>query len=257
MSHRFSSLKLAALLFLFGTFYSDCAYAAETVSRTAKRTEWLIEQHHHKTGFHQLRFASDAVKITNKNFGYYLISKAPDWSVYACRDDDKVVCKLSRQAYFAEQHFTPRHDRVSVNPLVGEELVGRIKTKVYRGPYHNDWVAVFKGIPGEVDELIAAFYRTQLIKGVVLKSVRTTSKAAAKHRGPLSLYMDGPSTSSRLETLSAKEIPYNSADFNVPSNLRKTSSVSTIITSTDGRKEADSIIEQMGLGEKLGKQGNK
>ncbi len=58
----------------------------------------------------------------------------------------------------------------------------------------------------------------------------------------------------RLETLSVKEIPFKSADFSVPGNHRKASSLSAIITSTSGRKEADSIIEQMGLGEKLGKQ---
>ncbi len=168
--------KSIALLFFFSTFFTHCAYASDNVSRSAKPTEWVIEQHHHKTGFHQLCFSADAVKVTNKNFGYYLISKAPDWSVYACRDDDKVVCKLSRQAYYVEQKFHPQAESVSSFPLLREESVGQLKTKVYRSPYHDDWVAVFKGIPPEVEEMIAAFYRSKIVKGVVLKSVRLSRK---------------------------------------------------------------------------------
>lgn len=246
--------KSVALLFFFSAFLMHCAHASDNISRSAKKTEWVIEQHHHKTGFHQLCFSADAVKVTNKNFGYYLISKAPDWSVYACRDDDKVVCKLSRQAYNVEQKFHLQAEKVSSSPPLREESVGNVKTKVYRSPFHDDWVAVFKDIPPEVDEMIAAFYRSKIVKGVVLKSVRLPRKEKPREKQPLSLYIDVQSSPVRLETLSVKEIPFNSADFSVPGNYRKASSLSAIITSTSGRKEADSIIEQMGLGEKLGKQ---
>jgi hypothetical protein len=56
----------------------------------------------------------------------------------------------------------------------------------------------------------------------------------------------------RLQTLKLKEIPYRASDFDVPRGYRMVADLRQVITSKDSRKEAESIIEQMGLGERLG-----
>ncbi len=229
----------------------SCLVSGQCVQATGKKVEWIVEQRHHANGNHIITLTSDAVKIQNKNYGYKLLSRAPQWDIYAYRDDDKVMFKLSRKAYFGEQGFDPQRPKVNTNPIVANEDVCRIKTRVFRGPHHDDYVAEFKGISHEVDDLITAAYKFQEVDGIVLKSVKAVKKRVNKSE-LLSQYVDEQTTGTRLETLSAKAVPYKAADFEIPANLKKASNLRAVTTSVSRRKDADIFIEQMGLGEKLG-----
>ena len=245
----FKSLLLVLLIYA-GQSGLLSAAAAERTAPT-KNTAWAIEQRHHSSGDLQLCFTPSALKINKKNFGCILIAKAPDWTVHVFRNDDKVMCKLTRQAYLAEQGFLVNGPRIETFPRVGDAYISSVKTTIYRGFSHDDWLAKFPGIPQEIFDLImaTAFYHTEPGDGVILKSIKHPN-LKAKRQMVLSLDTDN-ATGIRLETLKVSRIPYKKDDFSIPANYRQ-EKLRRIITSVASRKEADSIMEQMGLGEKLG-----
>lgn len=249
-ANRNERFAASAVTVLFSLWVAQVASAAE-VSQTAKKTVWVIDQYHHSTGQHQISFTPDAVKICNNNFGYKLLAKAPVWDVCVYRDDDKIMCKLSRRAYYGEQGFDPKRPKINTNPIIANQDVCKIKTKVYRGPHHDDWVAHFPGVPHDVEDMITAFFKSQEVDGVVLRSVRSKKQKANK-TDLLSFYVDEQKAGTRLDTLNIRSVPYKASDFEIPANLRKTANIRAVTTSASGRQEAESIIEQMGLGEKLG-----
>ncbi len=217
----------------------------------SKNLAWVIKQRHHSSGDLQLCFTSDALRIDKTNFGYVLISKAPDWTVYAFRNDDKVMCKLTKQAYLAEQGFLVNGPYIETFPVVGDSYISSVKTTIYQSFSHDDWLAKFPGIPQEIYDLImaTAFYHSEPAKGIVLKSIKHPT---VKPRKRIVFSLDTDNASGiRLETLKVSKAPYKRDDFSVPANYRK-AKLRTVVTSTASRKEADSIMEQMGLGEKLG-----
>ena len=217
----------------------------------SKNVAWVIKQRHHSSGNLQLCFTSDALRIDKTNFGFVLISKAPDWKVYAFRKDDKVICKLTRQAYLAEQGFRGNGPRIETNPVVGDSYISSVKTTIYQCFSHDDWLAKFPGTPQEIYDLImaTAFYQSEPATGIVLKSIKHP-KIMPKKQIALSMESDN-ATGIRLETLKVSKAAIKSEDFSIPDNYRN-AKLRTILTSAASRKEAESIMEQMGLGEKLG-----
>jgi hypothetical protein len=220
---------------------------------TRQKTVWVIDQRHHSSGNLTLYFTPNELRIDKKNFGYFIVAKAPDWKVYCFRNDDKVICKLSNPAYLAEQGFRVSGPRVEEFPKVGDEFIGIIKTKKYNLQTHDDWVGSFPGIPSEIYDLInaTAFYQTEPADGVVLKSFKHPSLKSRKRARLLSLDSENV-TGIRIETIKITKVPYKPSYFSVPSNFRPTK-FRVVLSSVENRREADSIIEQMGLGEKLGK----
>lgn len=217
------------------------------------KTVWKIDQRHHSSGNLTLYFTDDALKIDKTNFGYFIVCKAPDWKVYCFRNDDKVMCKLSREAYLAEQGYLVNGPSLESFPKVKDEFIGTMKTSVYRGISHDDWLAKFPGVPSQIYDVImaSAFYHAEPAKGVVLKSLKHPTGRSRK-KAPL-LSLDAENVSGiRLETLKISKTPYKPSDFSIPANYRP-AKLRIVVTSVENRREADSIIEQMGLGEKLGK----
>lgn len=256
------SLQVFSTLFV-STISVACFFAlpalaappgAKSVSSIQKslKSEWKLEQSHHTSGFHDIFFAPNAVRIFSKNFGYDLVSKGPDWDVYLFRKDDKVLCRLRRNVYYGEQNYQPSRPKINTGPFVGTEFVKSVSAKVFAGPHHRDWVAKFPGITAEIENLICAYYKSQPADGVVLRSVRRTREPSKEDNKLLRLYVDEHTRGIRLDTLTAKQLPYKESDFKIPANFRVVKDSKVVTTSAEGRREADSIIEQMGLGEELG-----
>lgn len=225
-------------------------------AQAAAAKEWQFEQKHHHSGYHKFYIAAREVRIVNINFGYQLVSKAPNWDVHVFRTDDKVICSVSRKAYYKQQTSHPENLRLNKFPVVKREEFLGAKTTVYRGPHHDDWVVTFKDVPVEVYDLISAYYKSPPVDGVVLKSYKPPVKGPKKTK-LASMWLDERESGTRLLASMLKEMPYNAADFAIPKGLKKVTEMKTVTTSIEGRREADSIIEQMGVGEALGNSGGK
>lgn len=241
---KFSLVRVSAFAF------ASVAFALSSGSPASAKSEWVLEQHHHQSGYNTFYFTDDAIKVYAKNFGFYIVSKAPDWNVNAFRLDDKIICSMPRAKYYAFQHFYPEKNPINDGKPIGTETVWSVVCKQYTGVYHDDWVAQFKGITRPVWDLISAHYKAQRVEGINLKSVK---KAKAEPKRKLSQLWDEEVDSGvRLQTLKLKEIPFRASDFAIPSGYRVAKDLRQIMTSKESRREAESIIEQMGLGEALG-----
>lgn len=218
-----------------------------------QKVVWVIDQRHHSSGNLTLYFTPHELRIDKKNFGYFVVAKAPDWRVNCFRNDDKVICKLSNAAYLADQGFRVGGPRIEEFPKIGDEFIGTIKTSKYNLKSHDDWVGRIPGIPSEIYDLInaTAFYQTEPADGVVLKSFKHPSLKSRKRARLLSLDSENV-TGIRIETIKITKVPYKQSYFSVPTNYRP-AKLRVVLSSVENRREADSIIEQMGLGEKLGK----
>lgn len=214
------------------------------------KSEWILEQHHHQSGYNTFYFSDDAIKVFAKNFGFYIISKAPDWQVYAFRLDDKTMCSMPREKYYGFQHFYVEKEPIDAGKPIGVEPLWSVKCKQYTGAYHDDWVAQFKGVGRPVWDLISAHYKAQRVQGIILKSVKQARSDPNKRLSPL--WDEEVESGVRLQTLKLKEIPYRASDFDAPKGFREVKDLRQVMTSKESRREAESIIEQMGLGERLG-----
>ena len=234
-------------------FLDNSVRSAALAAGNGKKSVWVIEQRHHSSGNLTVYFTTDELKIDKKNFGYIIVAKAPDWKVNVFRHDDKVICKLSRAGYLAEQGFLLSGPCIESFPKVADEYIGTVKTQIYRLPSHDDWVAKFTGVPKEINDLInaTAFYQTEPASGIVLKSIKHPSRNSRKKARLLSLDSENV-TGIRIETLKITKVPYKQTDFAVLGNYRP-AKLRVVLSSVENRREADSIIEQMGIGEKLGK----
>jgi len=255
MRHTFSlkrSLGLVCIfLLVFAQLFCAPALAAGKGKTAAGKNEWVIEQRHYSVGDIQVRFTSDALRIVKKNFGCTLVCKAPDWDVSVFRHDDKVICRMPLKAYLREKGPLMRRRPLEALPNVGDAYICSLKTTVYRSGGHDDWLARFPGIPQPVFDVImvTSFEKSGPAEGVVLKSVKHPAILQRKNFA-LTLETENPS-GMKLETSKVYKVPYSASDFAVPEKYRPTDFRSAN-TSFAARREVDSIIEQMGVGEKLG-----
>lgn len=208
-------------------------------------------QREKSAGINDFYFCSKGVKIVDKNRGYTIVSKAPDWDVYFFRADDKLLCRLTRQQYYNKNAYTVKHGMTPPRVL-GSVKVGALTAPLYYGPYHNDVIKRFDGIPVQVEDLLSCYYKASAIDGIMLRSI---SNYVARKSASASAFLpvDLNPTGVIRETISLEEIPYNEADFKIPSGFRTVSDLNKIMTGAVKRKEAESIFLDMGVGDDLGK----
>lgn len=245
---NFSIRHTQLFLLLAAVVLSNPAYAA-------KETAWKMVQKEKSLGIQTINFSSKAVKIVDKGRGFTLVSTAPDWDVILYRDDDKVFCKLTRKQYYGQQAFQVKHGHTP-GKVLKNYTFGPVTAPMYYGPYHNDVIKRFDGVPIEVEDLIASFFKANCVDGIVLRSI-SNSMTRSKTDSSVFMPVDLNPTGVLRETLSLNTVPYNAFDYKVPPNLRKVNSMKEIATGKSKRKEAESIFLEMGVGDDLGKSSGK
>lgn len=228
-----------------------CAFLSSTAAFAEKETEWKLVQKEKSLGDQTIYFCPKAVRIDNRSGGYSLVSKAPDWDVLLFREDDKTCCRLTRNQYFAKQAFVVKHGH-SLGTVLKTYTFGPVKAPLYYGPYHNDVIKRFNGIPTQVEDVISSYYKSNSVDGIVLRS-QSNSMSRAKTDSSVFMPIDMNPTGLLRETLSLETIPYKEADFKVPPNLRQIADTKQILTGKQQRKDAESIFLDMGIGDELGK----
>ena len=139
-----------------------CAFLAMSSAFAENKTEWKMVQREKSAGINDFYFCSTGVKIVDKNRGYTIVSKAPDWDVYFFRSDDKLLCRLARQQYYNKNAYIVKHGMTPPRVL-GSVKVGALTAPLYYGPYHNDVIKRFDGIPAQVEDLLSCYYKACLL----------------------------------------------------------------------------------------------
>lgn len=228
-----------------------CAFLWMSPALAEKKTEWMMVQRDKSLGINDFYFCSTGAKIVDKNRGFIIVSKAPDWDIYFFRSDDKTLCRLTRQQYYNKNAYTSKHG-MTPSRILAMVKIGPVTAPLFNGPYHNDVIKRFDGVPVQVEDLFACFHKSSAVDGIVLKSI--SNHVAHK---PISAAQFMPAdldpTGVTRETVSLKEIPYNQSDFKIPSGFRIVSDLNKILTGAVKRQEAESIFLEMGVGDELGK----
>ncbi len=210
-----------------------------------------MKQREYSAGIITVFFCSTAVKILNPSRGFSIVSKAPDWDVYAIRDDDKVTCRLTKQQYYNKNAYKVKHGHTD-SKVLKTYKIGPVTAPLCYGLYHNDVIKRFEGIPIEVEDLISCFYKATCVDGIYLRSI-SNSVPSAKKDSSVFLSADLNRTGVTLETISLAEVDYKESDFAIPKNYRQVFDIGQILTGKSKRKEAESIFLDMGVGDDLGK----
>lgn len=232
-----------------------CAFLSQYPALAANKTAWKMVQREKSAGINEILFCSNAVKIVDKNRGFTIVSTAPDWNVALFRRDDNLLCRLSRQQFYNKYAYKVKHG-MTPSRVLGMVKVGTLSAPMYYGPFHNDVIKRFDGVPVQVEDLLSCYYKASAVDGIVLKSV---SNYIQRKQTNASAFMpaDLNPTGVIRETISLKEIPYTDADFKIPGGFRPVSDLNQIMTGAVKRKEAESIFLEMGVGDELGKRKGK
>lgn len=228
-----------------------CASLSTIAAAPAKKTQWQMKQREFSAGVLTIYFCPTAVKILDQRRGFSIVSKAPDWDVYAIRDDDKSICHMTRQQYYNKNAFKVKHGHTE-SKVLKTYKIGPVTAPLYYGLYHNDVIKRFDGVPTQVEDLIACFYKATCVDGINLRSI-SNSVPSKKRDSSVFLSIDLNRTGVTLETMSLEQVPFRETDFEIPANYRQVKDIGQILTGKSKRKEAESIFLDMGVGDDLGK----
>lgn len=203
-------------------------------------------------GIQTFYFCPNAIKIVDAGRGFSILSKAPDWDVYAFRNDDKTICRLTRQQYYNKLAFKVKHGHTE-GKVRQTFKVGPVTAPLFYGPYHNDVIKRFDGIPIEVEDMISCFYKANSVDGIVLRSISNSVPNAKTRDSSVFMSIDLTHTGVLRETMSLTQVPYKESDFAIPAQYRVLKDMSLITTGKSKRREAESIFLDMGVGDDLGK----
>jgi len=218
------------------------------------KAELILFQTHGDNGPQIIQLTANQLHIVNKNGGYELLAKAPDWGVTLFRRDDK-------KSYFTS--FLGFHSFSAYGPIVnytGSTSFKKIATErkkdlqltTYSKSPGNDYVMIenFKVAP-QVAEILQIYYRVPLPGIPYRYNMHAKTRAATLIIGK-ELAPD-PLDKIMLRTDKWQILKQtNSNDFVCAKGLKPVKTQSEILLSDQKKVEFDSILEDMGVGKKLG-----
>lgn len=242
-----------SMSFLAGIFCQKLAEAADGKKQGSSEHEWVISQSHKDLGRSKIYFSKNAIKIFNESWGYYILSKAPDWSVVTYRDDDKIEWKTTRNQFYKSYPVDLTGmptNHIGLPRSRAADATGA-KSWAYQMGTQTFWFAEQFNAAPEVDATISGYYGIRAQKGILTKYALDFGKPKTQDTSWLSGFQRSGYVE-YLTTQSFKELPYNPKDFAAPVGYKIARDPYTITTSKAQKENGDSAMMELGLGEKLG-----
>lgn len=227
---------------------SLAAVVSQLPASAEAKQMWHLEQRHGMKGKASVFFTPTSVAVTTERGSHY-VSSAPDWNVCAFRTDDRLVCRMSREAFYKHFHFDPGPDKAKEFRRTGNASICGQNANVLDNAYKTIWVWQPANIPNQIGNLICAWYKAPSLNGIVLKCLNKNAKV--ERVTPLN-YNFNDKLSSEIETKTLRSVPYRADEFKLPSGFRAVKDFEQTFYSSSGRKEMESIFDQLGIGEELG-----
>ena len=227
--NRFLLFSLFACLFVSGG----------AVGQAADVKGLKLVQTHIFFGKSEVLLARSGIRVTNQGqFGYVLVSSAPEWKVTVFRTDDKTfdtesLDQFEQNGLVSDYHFSFR-DRSFAAPAC-DFKIGGIPAKRISGPR-----LVFEYLPQstvqpQIERITYGMYKLATQGGFPL-----TFRSFGSGKD----WLTGEDNSKRLRTfLSTQEIErvvIDSAVFLVPKSFKKVDSMLEVLSSSRRRKETTS-----------------
>jgi len=214
---------------------------------------WLVEVKHRQLGSYRVYLARDAIKMVNLSAGYQVLSKAPDWDIITFRSDDKMLNRVKRASYYRGNNYVPVDDKPNSSRIrqVAIAYVDKLKAGIFSNGYEDFWLIESLGLSREVCAVPQVEFSTKPLAGWLVRY----TVALSGHEVPDKTRPEFDSHDGKhifVVTRSIKSVPYNSADFATPVGYKYEANREHLLTSNQSKAGADQILEELGLGQKLG-----
>jgi hypothetical protein len=238
MAAKSQFLKYLALV---SAMLLTLALAANAASSKA---EWVLHQKQRDSGNQTVYITDDAIKIVNEESGYQVVARAPTWDVIIYRPDNKLAMKTTVIGFRRFSPFGPLLSRGESSSFVLEKsdtIAGVAANKLSKSSGAQLWVAsAIKAAP-EISDMLQSYDRFP-IAGIPLKYRSRNDTPDAIHTAQKLL----------VETFDAKKIARVEKDFEYPTPKRWVKTQSEVLSSVAKMKELNSIMDDLGVGSKLG-----
>ena len=249
------------------------AIIAQPHTAAAAKVEsgWVLLQRT-PIGMYNVFIAKNKVRIEEAKTHYFIISKAPDWNVYAFRKDHRTICKVSPQKWEAEGLFTmnERNFVKKVNPKVkpSSRSMDNINYLEYKIPlrqarrfangkvlnmtaFMSPETNVKKIYSTETDLLVSPTVSTDPNIARVLGSLFVVPIGAG---APIkfTIKYDNGAEHNPLLTARIRQAPLQADLFQVPIGYKTVANIQRITTGYRAG-EIDDMINDLGLGNSFGK----
>lgn len=224
-------------------------------------------------GMYNVFIGKHKVRIEEAKTHYFIISKAPDWNVYAFRKDHRTICKISPQKWEAEGLFTmnERNFVKKVNPKVkpSSRTMNNINYLEYKIPFRqarrfsngkilnmtafmSPETNVKKIYSTEMDLLVSPTVSTDANIARVLGSLFVVPIGAG---APIkfTIKYDNGAEHNPLLTARIRQAPLQADLFQVPKGYKPVANIQRITTGYRAG-EIDDMINDLGLGNSFGKE---
>jgi hypothetical protein len=238
MTAKSQFLKYSALV---GAMLLTFAVAADAAS---SKTEWILHQKQRDSGKQTVYITDDAIKIVNDESGYQVVARAPTWDVIIYRPDNKLAMKTSVTGFRRFSPFGPLLAQGGSSSFVLEKsdtIAGVPANKLSKTSGAQLWIATEIKAAPEISDMLQSYDRFP-IAGIPLKYRSRTDSPEAIHVAQKLL----------VETFDAKKIARNEKDFEYPTPKRWVKTQSEILSSAAQMNELNSIMDDLGVGSKLG-----
>ncbi len=220
-------------------------YAVAPANADNAKTEWILHQKQRDSGKQTVYITVDALRIVNDESGYEVVARAPSWDVLIYRPDNKLGMKTTVLGFRKFSPFGPLLVRgvSSSFETEGPDTIAGVKAlKLKKSSGAELWLASEIKAAPEISDMLQSYNRFP-VPGIPLKyRSRTDSPDRAVQAKRLI-----------VETFDSQKIARIDKDFAYPSPKRWVKTQSEILSSAAKTKELNSIMEDLGVGSKLGK----
>ncbi len=220
-------------------------YAPLSSLADTKNPEWILHQKQRDSGKQTVYITADALKIVSDESGYEVVARAPAWDVIIYRPDNKLGMKMTVLGFRKFSPFGPLLARgvSSSFDTEGPDTIAGVKAlKLKKSSGAELWLASEIKAAPEISDLLQSYNRFP-VPGIPLKyRARTDSPEKALQAKKLV-----------VETFDSQKISRVDKDFEYPTPKRWVKTQSEILSSAAKTNELNSIMEDLGVGSKLGK----
>lgn len=233
-------------------------------------TGWVLVQHT-PVGTYNVFIGKGRVLAAEVKTRYSIVSKAPDWNVYAYRKDCKTICKIHPDLWQMKGLFT-MNERSLVKPVSKsikpkKKVLSKLKYLEYRLPIKNTRrfskgrivdIRGFMDPDGEV-KTIHSTHANFLVSPEISQNKRIATFLGSLFVVPVgdgapinfSIKYDNGTDHSPLMTSRIRQANFSDSLFSVPEGYKNVKHVQEITTGHRSG-EIDDMIKDLGLGDSFG-----
>lgn len=221
---------------------------------------WKLEQHSDHLGDCLVYIYHDGAKVVCKTLKCELVCKAPSWKVNCFRRDEKIEWSNEIQKFNGESMTNPfakcRPPRLEKLTALGTGSKNGLKYTRYRTAISaTDVLCTTKEITAapQVTEFLSRLFRTPKAEGIpIYRSLDhgLDRKVEEAKIGTIEIGVNADQRSglvTKLETKSWKNIPFNAAEFNLPSGFKQSKEIYEVSYSSEKKGDFSEIFDEIGF----------